>query len=296
MPVKHLLSTALLFSISVAVFAEQPTEWHFLGKQKDNGISGITAIDEEHFLVVHDRKKPHDPRLSILNWKKGGKPFYTRLEWCDNDNFPVDLEAITAIPNHKNEYLLLESKGKVTRIQFSDPNLCKVTAQFDLPTATAKSNMEGLALHCFTEDCLLAWGERGDDKTPAVLSWAQFDIKENQLNTTDVKSFEFKAPYPQANLRSISELAIDNSGKVWVASSSDPGDEGPFQSALYHLGGFTQAKNQIEWKAMKEIKPFARYETDNVKIEGLVFTPKGVIMGAENENLGGKIAITPLKQ
>lgn len=294
MSVKHLLS-ALLFSVSWSVLADQPTQWHFLGAEKNNGISGISGIDAEHFLVVHDRKKPDQPRLSVLTWRKDQKPFLTGIEWCDKENFPVDLEAVTAIPNHKNEYLLLESKGKVTRIALEESKACKVTAQFDLPSATAKSNMEGLALHCFSEDCVLAWAERGDDKTPASLTWAKFDIKENQLEELQAQPFEFKAPYPKTHLRSISALAIDENAKVWAAASSDPGDDGPFQSAIYQLGTFTHPDNQLVWNVAKDIKPVVRYEQENVKIEGLFFTPKGLILGAENENLGGKIAITPVK-
>lgn len=294
MSAKHLFS-ALLLSMPLTVLAEPSSEWYFLGAEKDKGISGISGIDDEHFLVVVDRKKPHEPRLSVLTWKKDQKPFLTGIDWCDNEHFPVDLEEIAAIPTHKREYLLMESNGKVTRIQLEENNACQVTARFDLPTATPKSNMEGLALHCFEDDCVLAWAERGDDKTPAILSWAQFDTKENQLKMPVAKPFEFKAPYPKAHLRSISALAIDGSGKIWAAASSDPGDDGPFESALYHLGSFTHTDHQITWNAAKDIKPVVRYEHENVKIEGLFASPHGLVMGAENENLGGKIAILPLK-
>lgn len=295
MQVKHLLSALLLLSVPATVFAEQPVQWHLLGKQKINGISGITGIDEEHFLVVHDRKKPYEPRLSVVTWKKGEKPFLTRFDWCDSDNFPTDLEAITAIPNHKKEYLVLESKGKVTRIQLEETNSCKVTAEFDLPTATSESNMEGLALYCFADDCLLAWAERGDDKIPAKLSWSRFNVEENELETPQGQPFEFMAPYPKINHRSISELAIDQSGKVWASAVSDPSDVGTFQSAIYNLGAFTQHGKQVEWSANKKIEPFARYDNDNVKIEGLFFTPTALIMASEDEVLGGRIAIKSLK-
>lgn len=297
MPAKYLLSILLLFTATFSVCAEpeQPTQWHFLGEGKNNAISGISGIDAEHFLVAIDGRKPQHPRLAILSWKKAQKPVLTPLGWCDKDNFPVDLEAIAAIPSHKKEYLFLESKGTVTRIQLEENNTCKVTAKFDLPNTTADSNMEGLALHCFGENCFLAWAERGDDKTPAKLSWTRFDIHENQLDAPENKPFEFKAPYPQQHLRSISDLAIDTKGQVWVAASSDPGDEGPFYSALYTLGTFVQHENHLDLNVAKETKPVARYETENVKIEGIVFTAAGLVLGVENENLGGKVAILPLK-
>jgi hypothetical protein len=295
MQVKRLLSALLLLLPSV-VFAEQPVQWHLLGTEKINGISGISGIDEEHFLVVHDRKKPNEPRLSVVTWKKGEKPFLTRREWCDNDNFPVDLEAVTAIPNYPKEYLVLESKGEVTRIQLGEDSSCKVLEEFELPTATDKSNMEGLALYCFGEDCVLSWAERGDDKTPAKLFWASFDIKDNDLDSPETEPFEFKAPYPEANHhRSISELAVDATGNLWASSISDPSDVGTFRSAIYNLGSFTHSENKIAWNPVKNAMPFARYEKDNVKIEGLFFTTNGLIMASEDEVLGGRIALNPLK-
>lgn len=294
MQIKHLLSSLLLFAVAFTVCAEPATQWYSVGKGKNNAISGISSIDAEHFLVAIDGRKPEHPRLAILNWKKAQKPVLTQIDWCDKANLPVDLEAVTEIPNQK-EYLLLESKGAVTRIQLEENNSCKVTAQFDLPTATADSNMEGLALHCFGENCVLAWAERGDDKTPAKLSWTRFEINDNQVHTAELKSFEFKASYPKQDMRSVSDLTIDSKGQLWAAAASDPGDEGPFHSAIYNLGTFALHEKQITFNNAKEIKPVAKYETENVKIEGIVATPNGVLLGAENENLGGKVAIFPLK-
>ena len=294
MPVKNIISCLILFAATFTVCAEQPTQWHFLGAGKNNAISGITTIDAEHFLVAMDGRKPEHPRLAILDWKKGQKPVLNKIDWCDQDNFPEDMEAVTQIPNQK-EYLLLESKGSVTRIQLAENNHCKITAQFELPNLTADTNMEGLALHCFAENCFLVWAERGDDKMPAKVSWAHFDIAENELDDPKAESFEFKAPYPLKNLRSISDLAIDAKGQLWAAATSDPGDEGPFSSAIYHLGAFEQHKNHVHWKAAKDIKPVARYEKDNVKIEGITFTAAGLLMGSEDENLGGKVAVLPVK-
>lgn len=294
MPVKHLLSTLILLTATFSVCAEQPAQWHFLGEGKNKAISGISVLDDDLFLAVLDGRKPEHPRLAVLNWKKGQKPVLSPLDWCDKSTFPVDMEAIAKIPNQK-EYLLLESKGAVTRIQMEENNSCKITAQFDLPNLTADTNMEGMALHCVAENCLLTWAERGDDKTPAKLSWARFDVQENKLDAPDGKAFEFKASYPVQNLRSIADIAIDGKGQVWVAATSDPGDEGPFTSAIYNLGTFAANENHFKFSPAKEIKPVVRYEAENVKIEGLVVTPAGLLMAAENENLGGKVAILPLK-
>ena len=280
------MAFAILFASSSA-FAE---EWFSVADQKILGISGIAVIDNDHFLVVHDNKKPDQPRLNILSWQKNQKPTLKPLNWCDQ-NLPIDLEAITAIPGYKNDYLVLESKGKVTRIQLEANNTsCKTIDQIDLSTATAESNMEGLALHCFKKQCLLAWAERGDDKTPAKLSWSAFNIEKNSMEKSNIGSFDFKAPYPENDLRSISDIAIDNKGIVWVSATSDPGDDGIFKSALYKLGSFTK---KLTWIASHTIAPNNKYE--NIKIEALVFTPSGLVMATDDENKGGKIAIKLIK-
>jgi hypothetical protein len=284
----HILAFTLIF-VSSSAFAE---EWFSVADQKILGISGVAVIDSNHFLVVHDNKKPDQPRLNILSWQKDQKPTLTPLNWCDQ-NFPIDLEAITAIPGYKNDYLVLESKGKVTRIQLEANNTsCKTIGQIDLPTATAESNMEGLALHCVKKQCLLAWAERGDDKTPAKLSWSAFNVEQTSLEKSKAGSFDFKAPYPENDLRSISDVAIDNKGIVWVSATSDPGDDGFFKSALYKIGSFTK-KN--DWTPLKKPSPYIKYETENIKIESLVFTPSGLVMVTDDENKGAKVAIKLIK-
>jgi hypothetical protein len=295
MTIKHFLSFFFsMLLISCAQAEKNSSEWHLLGKGKINGVSGIAVIDNEHFLVVHDRKKKEEPRLSTVSWKKGQIPVSSPLPWCDMDNVPVDLEAVTAIPNFPKQYFVLESKGKVTRIQLEDNNTCKVTAKFDLPNAVAESNMEGIGLYCTTDNCVLAWAERGDEKTAAKFSWSLFDVNGNEFKET-VNSFEFNTPYPQVNQRSISDIAISPAGNVWVSSASDPSDIGTFYSAIYDLGAFVEQNSQIVWQAAKEVQTVAKYEYDNVKIEGLTFTSDALIMGSEDEILGGRISAKPLK-
>lgn len=279
-----ILAFTVLFSSSGA-FAE---EWLSVAEQRILAISGISVIDNDHFLVVHDNKKPDQPRLNILSGQKNQKPTLTPLNWCDQ-NLPIDLEAITAVPGYKNDYLVLESKGQVTRIQLEANNTsCKTIGQFYLPTASTESNMEGLALRCFKNKCLLVWAERGDDKTSAKLSWSAFNTEKNSVGHSKTGSFDFKAPYPENDLRSISDIAIDNKGIVWVSATSDPGDDGFFKSALYKIGSFTK-KNV--WTVVQKTVPYCKYETENIKIEALVFTPSGLVMATDDENKGAKIAI-----
>jgi len=278
---------------ALAGCAKDTTQWHTLSNSKENGISGIAVIDQSNFFVVHDGKKPEHPRLGIVSFTNNQKPTLKKIDWCESTNLPIDLEAVTAIPNHQNEYLVLESKGKVTRIQLNETDKCKATARFELPTAKPDSNMESLALHCFDNNCVLAWAERGDDKQPAKLSWAKFDISTGTVSTPEDKAFEFASPYPIGNRRSMSDIAVDVDGVLWSSAVSDPGDDGPFRSALYKLGQFSVSDNKIRWTAYKNGDPESKYDTENIKIEGISFVKQGLIMATDDENKGSKIAIKP---
>jgi hypothetical protein len=288
--------TLISLFLTTTVFAgcghnNEIVKWHSLSEQKIHGVSGIAAVDHEHFLVVHDNKKTAEPRLSIVTWLNGNVPALTPISWCEKTNFPIDLEAITAIPNHPTEYLVLESKGNISHIKFASHNTCKTLTQFELPTLTAKSNIESLALHCFSTQCVLAWAERGDDKEAAKLSWAKFDVDKNSVAAPTQKPFEFFASYPNENRRSISDMAVDADGVVWASAASDPGDDGFFKSALYKLGAFTETNGDVTWQAETDISPSERYDSENIKIEGLAFMQNGLIMGTDDENKGAKIAV-----
>ncbi|POZ49765.1 esterase-like activity of phytase family protein [Methylovulum psychrotolerans] len=279
--------TALL--AAPACFAD----WQSVGEGKTIGISGIAPIDKTRYLVVHDNKKPDQPRLSIIT--VGSKTAsLASIAWCDKAKPPIDLEGLTAIPNHSGEYLVLESKGSVTRIKLSGKT-CKVThAAFNLPTQTEASNMEALALQCFGKNCLLAWAERGKNQQPAQLSFGVFDVKNNTLSAPANPPYPFHAPAPTADeARSISDMAIGQDGGLWVSAASDQGDDGPFQSAVYKIGQFQKDKGKGEW-----LYPFSNPEEhskyDKVKIEALNFTADGqLILGTDDENQGAKVGVYP---
>lgn len=277
----------VIFSIILAGcshYRASSPDWYTVSTEKTLGISGIVAIDRENFLVVHDNKKINEPRLSQLNWQEDLPPRLQKMAWCDAQKLPIDLEAITAIPEDHSAFLVLESQGQVTRIRVEN-NHCDVVAEFQLPNATTKSNIESLAL--FRN--ILVWAERGDDEKPAKMLWGEYDVQNNRITLSKENAMDFFAPYPNENRRSISDIAIDNDGVLWVSSTSDPGDNGVFHSALYKLGQFVDDNSGIHWNSYRDISIQSQYE--NVKVEGLSFVGDKLIMGSDDENFGSKIAV-----
>ena len=265
----------------------KPTDWYSVSVEKTLGISGIAAVDSENLLVIHDNKKINEPRLSQIIWSQGTAPILKKLNWCNEQKLPIDLEAIAAIPSHDSEFLVLESKGQVSRIRFHHSH-CDVVSQFMLPNVTTQSNIESLALLRLSSHTILVWAERGDDQQPAKMRWGDYDSQNNNVTLSNLNAIDFFAPYPNENRRSISDIAINKDGTLWVSAVSDPGDNGAFQSALYKLGMFIDGSAGIYWKPYLETPIQAQY--DDVKIEGLTFIENTLIMGSDDENLGAKIA------
>jgi hypothetical protein len=114
-------------------------------------------------------------------------------------------------------------------------------------------------------------------------------VQNNRITLAKENTMDFFAPYPNEHRRSISDIAIDQSGVLWVSAASDPGDNGVFQSVLYQLGQFVDDKAGIHWNAYRDISIQSQYE--NVKVEGLTFVGDKLIMGSDDENLGSKIAV-----
>ena len=284
MQYKTLFVIFSIISAGCSHYRASSPDWYTVSTEKTLGISGIVAIDRENFLVVHDNKKINEPRLSQLNWQEDLPPRLQKMAWCDAQKLPIDLEAITAIPEDHSAFLVLESQGQVTRIRVEN-NHCDVVTEFHLPNATTKSNIESLVL--FRN--ILVWAERGDDEKPAKMSWGEYDVQNNRITLSKENAMDFFAPYPNKNRRSISDIAIDNDGVLWVSSTSDPGDNGVFHSALYKLGQFVDDNSGIHWNSYRDISIQSQYE--NVKVEGLSFVGDKLIMGSDDENFGSKIAV-----
>ena len=100
--------------------------------------------------------------------------------------------------------------------------------------AAETPEIEAFDLQYVGPHLMAVWAGRGDGPTAAVLSWGKFDPW--QRNVQEVQKAEFRTPWPQQSARHISDLRVDANGNVLVVSTSDPGDDGPFESAVYVAG------------------------------------------------------------
>ena len=132
---------------------------------------------------------------------------------------------------------------------------------------------------------LAAWGHRGKSKYPGKLFWGWLDFNSRTVEAVD--SIEISVEWPTEHVRHIADLKINEFGDCWIVATSDPGDDGPFSSALYHIGRFQIEDNQINFYQILSRKPAFKFETH--KVEGFDFIDNGIITATDDENFGGSI-------
>ncbi|MEV0373308.1 hypothetical protein AB0I10_26420 [Streptomyces sp. NPDC050636] len=263
-------------------------DWQSVGDGITSGVSGV-AIDGRHgdtvdMLAVRDNKNPGQNRLVAMRHSPDAKPRVRPVTW--DGELPVDLEAIDAIPGREHEYVALASSGKAYRIH-REKDTVRVSHEFRLPAASPDTNYEGFALTAKRGAIVAVWADRGQDDRPGKLSAAEWNPSTNTFSKHD--SAEFTVPYPTDDVRHISDVKISATGALTVSAASDPGDDGPYDSALYEAGriSFGSELRLHVSDAPRRLATFPGH-----KIEALACLPKSDegILGTDDENGGGSIA------
>lgn len=266
--------------------------WQRVGDGITSGISGV-VIDRQHgdtvdLLAVRDNKKSGQNRLVAVRYSPDAKPRLRPLTWAGE--LPVDLEAIDAVPGRDGEYVALASSGKAYRIH-REKDTVRVSHAFRLPGVSPDANYEGFALTAIRGRIVAVWADRGQDDRPGKLSAAQWDPDTNTFGPRD--SAEFTVPYPTDEVRHISDVQLSATGALTVSSASDPGDDGPYDSALYQAGRVSVGSGVRLHvpDAPRRLATFPGY-----KIEALACGPRAGkgrsgkgILGTDDENGGGSI-------
>lgn len=229
---------ALLGLMSTAA-PGQASEWCEVRRGIQYGISGLSLLSDRHgqteLVVVHDNKEPNQPRLGLLGLFPEGIR-YRLLEWPASAKTAVDLESITSIPGKPGQFLAASSRGQVFMLKVSETEVA-VQGDFQLPDLTADANVEGLSVQWLNGRMVAIWGHRGSGTSPGILWWGDLDIPE--LRVSNISKAPVSVPFPppnDPNTRHISDLKLDANGVIWVSATNDPGDSGPFVSAVYTLG------------------------------------------------------------
>ena len=286
----------MVFSLASLVAAAPsfggPTrEWTKVGEGILGGISGCAlathAADRTEFLAVHDNKKAGEPRLAWIT-VTGAKTEAKELAWPAGKEEPVDLESVSAVPGKAGEFVALASAGRLFHVAVANGSVTLLGDPIDMPRPERpeKPNYEGFTLQVLGGSLVAVWADRGDGAAPATLFWGPFDLS---TGATLEDHATVSVPFPPAaTTRDVSDLFLDTCGVLWGAAASDPGDDGPFESAVYVLGTLRKTeKKGFRFQpnpALTRVRSFAR------KVEALALVhgaEGGTAFGSDDENLGG---------
>ncbi|MEV3874831.1 hypothetical protein [Streptomyces sp. NPDC049906] len=282
--------------VTPALAAPAQEEWVRTGDGITAGISGIAVVARGaagvDTVVVHDNKRPGEPRISRIGLVPGSAPVVRVLRWQGGDRDPVDLESLSPVPGAPGELVALESSGHGFHLRLTG-DTAQVLREFAVPGADAvdpaghRDNYEAFFLAGTPGRLTAVWAHRGQDTDPAVLHAAALDWTALAFGARD--SAPVRVPYPAAGVRHVSDLTVSPTGRVTVTSASDAGDDGPFDSAVYDVG-------RVESDLFGRPRPVLRDAPLRIavfpghKIEALACGPAAQgVLGTDDENAGGRL-------
>ena len=282
----------LLFFVRQTADA-QTNQWRPVSGARHDNISGMALIAHDgkktSFLIINDNKKPEQNHAAVVSVEGRNAPKYTPLKWL-GDDIGTDFEAVSSVPDAPNNFMALTANGRVFHIEINlADNSVKVIKSFDVPQIPKEPDFEGFCLQKINGVLTAIWADRGLDAKPAQLFWSRFDLKTYAF--TQVDSTAFKVPYPIGNTRHISDVKVDRSGAIFITSASDPGNDGPFNSAFYFAGVFNLANLQ-KITFVQSLILTRLFTFDYHKVEAFEFVPGadgGIVFGTDDENLGSAI-------
>ena len=129
------------------------------------------------------------------------------------------------------------------------------------------------------------WATRGSTTAPARVSTATFTPSTGAFGK--IKTGPVSVPYPMTDVRQISDLKV-LAGRLIISSTSDPGDNGPFTSALYDVGtvSLSGARAVLGLTVPRELGEFPGHKVEGIACSA---TNDGEL-GSDDEKGGGWIA------
>jgi len=254
-------------------------------------LSGLACLPDGSFLAVVDTKSnapaeaPRVIRVSLLGQDATWEPI--QIAWPDPDGTSNDLESVAAVPG-TDSFLIVESSfregryGRILQITLGG----EVLRTGHLPTNV--TNIEGTAVVRTLHGLVFLFGERED----GTIRWADLDLSGDEIRYTEKGSVRFQVADPQGtNHRQLSTLEADLAGRLFTASTIDPGEQGPFQSVVWEIG---QVGDQLSILG----NPRRIADVPDAKVEALAFCRgadgrEQLFLGSDDEDFGGSLRPVP---
>lgn len=253
------------------------------------GVSGLAQAGNEQWVAISDAKRKGEARAALVQQPTKGIVQTKMLHWAGSE--PVDAEAISRIPGTADRFVVVTSKGEWFVVRLVDGSL-RVMKRGTMPGQDAIKELEGFNLTQIGDKHVAVWANRGSDKEPGRLFWSTYEAKQDRLSFGTVQSAELRLPWPKKHVRYISDLRLDSDGRLLVSSASDPGDQGPFASAVWEVGRFDITGNSPAWRPLAEPIQLFRTGPDSHKVEAISSDATGrLVLGSDDEAQGSAIRL-----
>ena len=266
-------------------------------------LSGLAWIKEDSFLAVHDSKSldPNQPRISLINLPQSSKGIEwqtLKIDWETVGGISMDLESITNIPE-TNLFILAESshykkhRGRLFLMKFENSTL-KPIAVTNWPKDII--DIEAIATTKINNQTYFFYAERGADQPSTNICWTTLSLEPFTIGKCHPTQFITADPTP--HIRQISDIKIDTSGNIYIASAFDPNqDNGPFKSSVWKIGQVGLDQTNLPQITLAQNNN-AIAEIDGFKVESLALRPSQnkepeIFIGTDDENYGGVIRLLP---
>lgn len=272
--------TILLICFFSFLLPQDSKDWNLISPEREFSISGIGRISAG-MVVVHDNKRDGQARIGIVS----GDNAYTPLDW-PTTSLPFDLEALDIFPGKSNQFIAMESSGKCYQLRYNARNnRLTLKNEFQVPDVKNPMNLEGISIFTIAGKTWIAWGDRGKNQFPATLYWGRLNLYSSSVAAAG--SYSFTVSFPELDVRHLSDMDITEDGTCWISSASDPGDDGPFDSAVYRLGQFKPNGRTLKFIPENSGQPFKIYKGH--KIEAITLENKILTCATDDENAGASI-------
>ena len=281
----------MLFTLAAA--AQSVTGWVEVGRDQRSTVSGIARVGADagpiRFLIVHDNKHNGEPRLAVITI---GPPVrYAPVGWPAGYALPVDLEAAAAVPDVPGMFAVMTSGGTVSLLSLSKER-AQLHAAFTLPNRPGFPEFEAFDVQMIGGVRTAVWGQRGAGTARGRLYWGRLELDPPRI--LHVADAEIVVPFPSPDdpdTRHLSDIKIDAAtGDVWSTAAHDPGDAGPFESAVYRLGRMGLDRGEVRFEAQRPLVPLYRV---NRKLEALELFGERLALATDDEYAGAAIAVLP---
>jgi len=273
-PLAAALVGAFLALSLVPAPSQGATTWTKLGSGSTRGISGLAAAPSG-WVVARDNKSAGQSRIALLS----PSLTVTALTWPGTA--PQDLESIAAVPGVANRYVACTSARVCSVFDLAGTSI-QVRRTFTLPGSG--SNVEAFVLTGVSGQSVALWATRGSPTSAAKLRAAFVNL--STWTFGQVVSANVRVPWPTGAIRHVSDAAVVD-GRIIVSSATDPGDNGPFDSAVYDVGVVdrTSARAKLTVQVPTELGRFPGH-----KIEGVSCATGTDLLGTDDEKAGGSVA------